>query len=449
MAKGGGIGKLAGKSFLLRVTAAGMTYVFVVIMARIMDVKDFGVVGTIMSGSLFFSVVGCVGQRMALLRFVPLELEKNPGQPPTALIANAFRLALIGNFLVYLILVLAVVIGQQMGKVENASLIAFGLLIVPLTGIIDMQAHLARSYKSLFLAIMPKDILWRLFSLMLVVPVFFVLGEAIPLWVALVALFAVLVILIVGQGIVMQKYLGVPSFIGSMISGREALSDPAWKKSRVPFLVSSVAAQSLTSMDAALVGLFLGPHAAAIYFSANRLALMASFFAQSMNVVFAPEVSGNFHTGKKEEVRATTARATAVVFWPTVVVVAVLFLGGKTILSLLGPAYSEGYQTLSLLVLSSLVNAAVGAPEVILNMCGFEKYTMRVGVVTTTLAVILIYVFSLMYGIEGIAAAVLITTILRKIIMYYLCYVNLGFRTDIYSSMEIILKDRRKGRRIK
>jgi O-antigen/teichoic acid export membrane protein len=63
--------KAAALSLALRLAGAGMTYVFAVVMARIMTLADFGLVSSLMSAAVVISAAASVGQSLAIVRFIP------------------------------------------------------------------------------------------------------------------------------------------------------------------------------------------------------------------------------------------------------------------------------------------------------------------------------------------------------------------------------------------
>ena len=83
-------------TLLLRVSGAALSYVFVIVMARLMTVADFGILGTLMSASLLLSFTASFGQQMALLRFVPPLLAQGLPKAACDIIARAGRLTMAG-----------------------------------------------------------------------------------------------------------------------------------------------------------------------------------------------------------------------------------------------------------------------------------------------------------------------------------------------------------------
>ncbi len=437
-----GLARLAGKSFVLRIIAAGMTYVFVVALARMMTVEDFGVVGTLMSGALLFSVVGCVGQRMALLRFVPPLIEAPDAPIPLSFISRSIRLALSGNVVMYACLVAAAFIGQDIGRVDHAGLITLGLLIVPLTGLIDMQAHLARAYRSIVLAIAPKDILWRLMSLAVISAVFFLRGDVVSLWVVLPVLVGVLLLLIAGQGILMKRWLGVPSLTKAALMRPAEPKDPAWSSTRFPLWITSITAILFTNLDVVMAGVMIGPEAAALYFSANRIAMVPGLFLISYNIVVGPVFSGHFAAGRTEDLKQVSRAASLQVFVPTLVVVAGLFVFAGPILSLFGPEFTQSIPILRWLLLAALVNGVMGPNDLMLNMCGEERRAMRVALLGMCVGGSMVFIGAWTQDPTTLAMCTFAAIAFMRLLSWFMVRRSLHFSADAVTALCMKFKNR-------
>lgn len=429
------LGKLAGKSFTLRIIAAGVTYAFVVALARMMSVQDFGIVGTLMSGALLFSIIGSAGQQMALLRFVPPLIESDSAPVPRSLISRAVRLAATGNTIIYILLIACVFIAQAFGQIDQAVWISFGVLIVPLTGMIDMQSHLARAYKAIALAIIPKDILWRLLSLLLIGSVFFITQSEVPLYIALITLVGVLATLILLQGALIQKRLGVPSIVKLGMFQPNEPRDPNWVAARFPHWVSSVTAVLFTNLDVVAAGVLIGPEAAALYFAANRIALVPSMFSISYNIVVGPIFAGHYAAGRKKEMSQVARAASLQVFVPTFISVVLLMVFTYPVLRLFGPEFTQSASVLRLLLLAALVRSALGPNDLILNMCGEERHAMQAALWGTCIGGALVFWGAWSQDIIWLAIGTCAATTFARVLSWIKMHKSLGFSADVLTAI--------------
>jgi O-antigen/teichoic acid export membrane protein len=437
------LSKLAGKAFVFRMLAALTSYGFVIVMARVMRVEDFGTVGTVISAALLFSVVGSFGQRLALLRFVPPM--RAEGEDIVPLVQRAFRIALYGNGIVFGLLCFGVYGLSAMGRDIAFWPLFMGLLIVPLTGVIDMQAHLARAVRALALALLPKDVLWRFLSGGIIFIIFALTESKVSLTVVFSVLVLVLIFLIAWQGRLMVSRFGLPSLW--MVLRQPVLSyegEAAWRRARAPLWVTSVASVLFSSLDVVAVGLLLGPKQAALYFVANRLGMILNMFQQSIGIVVAPLMAEHASQGEREKLRHVVSSGVLQMVVPGVVVSTVLLLADDAILGLFGVEYLAAKPVLWVLVLGRLLFMSLGAGEQLLTMAGYEKRAMHLSAISLVVGTILIFSGGWVAGAVGVALGAVLGLFLRKLLFWKACHSSLGLAPDVISALVTILTAKRE-----
>ncbi len=422
-------------SFALRMVSAGVTYAFLIALARTTETADFGIIGTIISASLLFSIIASAGQRMALLRFVPGHLEAEDHRATKSSTSASFRLALVGNGLMYLCLAAAAIGAGLIGKLDNAVVIAGGLLIVPLMGIIDMQAHLARAYRLVVLALVPKDILWRSISGTILVTLYFCWGaRPVSLEAALSVLVGTLAGLIAVQGLVMRMRYHIPSaFVAAFGKDREPPGEE-WRKARNPLWIASIVGGAFNNLDVIAVGLLLGPETAAIYFSANRLAMIPLLFLVSQNIALGPNFSMHYASGKLEAVRWNAVKASIYTFLPTLGTAIFIAALAGPILSLFGDDFAASRGPLFILLGASVLATAFGPSNLLLTMCGQEEAAMRISAFSTLVGGIVIFVSTVWQSAEAVAIGVLLAQGLMRGLAWWTARRTLGFAGDVFSA---------------
>jgi len=436
------VGKTAAFALAIKVFAAAVTYGFTVALARMMDVNDFGIVGTLLTAALFLSVCGAFGQRMALLRFVPPLIEQKDAIQIKSQISHSFSLAAKGNLAVYLIALAGIIYAFYGSESHRLSTLALGLLLIPLVAWIDMQAHLARAYKAVALALIPKDVLWRLMTGLIIAVIYFSTNQQpVSLELVVYILIAVLVILIAAQAKLMWARLRIPALsIRTNTAGTQK-----WRQSITPFSISSVGSLAFSNLDVMLVGLMLGAESAAYYFAANRLSQVLSFFLMSYNIVIGPILSEDHAAGRMAKVINTVSLATVQAFVPTAVLALMLYFGAPFFLGLFGPEYSAAAFALQLLVLSGLMNVCMGPGDIVLNMCGYEKTGMHISLFSTIIGVVILIIFCHLGGINGMACGVFLAISIRKILFWAGVYRKMGVRCDIVNSLVHLLKSKQQA----
>lgn len=430
-------------SLVLRIAGAATTYIFVVAMARVMSVPDFGLLGALMSAALLLSVFASVGQQFALLRFVPYFQSSGQHMASKALTARAGLLMLKGNLAVFVALAGAVFLSGQVGWLGRYDAVLIGLLILPLVGVIDFQAALSRSYHHVALAIAPKEILWRLLSLA-VVAIYLLSSGASKISAELVfaILAASLSLLIIFAYLVGTRAYSLPRLVDLVgaEAGDESLVE--WRKARVPFWVSSTSGVAFSNLDVVLAALLIGPEGAALYFAANRIAMAPNFIQQSFLFVVSPNLSQSLANNDLNFTRRIAQKASLEIFVPTLAICMLLGVAGSFILQLFGPAFEHALGPLLILLFSVVAQSALGIAEVALNMCGGERQSMRVGVYTLLIGPLVVSACGLIWGIVGVAVGTTLVMLWRRLWFWHLASTTLGLRLDVFSSLRAYRNDR-------
>ncbi len=230
-------------------------------------------------------------------------------------------------------------------------LAVIGFALIPAIGWIDIQSHFARGFQRLPLSIVPKEILWRGISALLILGIVLMSGRTVldaPGVLAL--LLAVLVLVALVQGALLLRLTGFrPRFRWGC--GHD---EPAeWQATTVPFWITSVSNIFLTNADVMAVALLIGPAEAGIYFAANRLAQLLAFFVISQNIVIGPQLARAWAPGDPAAVAAILRRTSRATTLPTLALGAVMLAGGPWLLGLFGPDFAAAAASLQVLVLAS------------------------------------------------------------------------------------------------
>ncbi|MGJ8584375.1 MAG: lipopolysaccharide biosynthesis protein [Marinosulfonomonas sp.] len=425
-------GKLAtrgGQTLVIKLAAAGMTYVFSIVLARITTPTGFGQVAFFLNTTLLLSVIGAAGQQMALVRYLPALRKAGAFDEMQSLRARAFWLAAAATLATVLIAAICVGVAKSFGQFSGFSwpVLVLGAGLVLAVGLADFQAHLARSLHMVRLSLIPKEVLWRGLVLCCALVLFWATGA----FVSTVLVMSMLVLTLLGvtaaQWIVMRA--GLPD------GRRTGPISQDWRGSVFPFWVTSVSNIFLANADVVIVGIALGPEAAGYYFAANRLAMLLAFFMTSYNVVLAPMLSESWHAGDLAKTRSLIHSAVLRMCLPTLAVAIPLMVFAEQALAFFGPEFAQAAGALRILVLAGVLNAVTGPADIALNMCGREKTAMRVGAVSLVVNAVVLVGATVMWGSSGTALAVLVGTCLRKGLFWAMALSRLGLRTDLLACL--------------
>ncbi|MVO17385.1 oligosaccharide flippase family protein [Rhodobacteraceae bacterium CY05] len=425
-----------------------MTYVFVVFLARFMSVDDFGYIGAVFSASLLLSVFASFGQQQALVRYIPALRNDQNTSGIHAFVAQSLKVVTISNLVMWACLCIGLFAASAANLVDNVSVLALGLLIVPLTAFVDFLAYLVRAHKGVLLAVMPKDILWRLISLAILAVVFFSNGrQDLPLTFVFGVLVAVLALIIVTTALLAPTLYGTPTIYQILKRQTGEFDRSEWSKSNIPFSVTSVASVVFASVDVVIVAILLGPGIAGLYFAANRIAQAPGFFQQSYNVVSGPIFAEHAATGDHDALAVAAQNATAFTFIPTIVTCAILAFFAEPILSLFGPDFVAVRPTLFVLLATALANVFFGQSDLLLTMCKLEKSAMKISLWSTILGVIFIVTGAILADELGAAIGTFVSVVIRKVWFWRVATQQLNIWCDVISTVETVFKKERNSGR--
>ena len=168
-----------------------------------------------------------------------------------------------------------------------------------------------------------------------------------------------------------------------------------------------------------LVAAFLSNEEIALYGSANRLVYLVSVPLLTIVNALIPPIIAELYAQKQiakleRTVRSLATFAGVVAFAVTIVFV----IGGKFILgTIFGSFYTDAWLVLGILAVSQFIGVAGGSCGVTLIMTGHQKSLMKITIISALLAVSTTFLGARLYGMVGIACAMVLTVFAQNILM--------------------------------
>ena len=94
---------------------------------------------------------------------------------------------------------------------------------------------------------------------------------------------------------------------------------------------------------------------------------------------------------------------------------------------LFGDEFASAASLLKILALGQMVNAATGSTGCLLLMTGFEETVRKISFTSSFILIVLLVVFTYLFGVLGSAWAITISTTLQNLMFLYYVKVRLGF----------------------
>jgi O-antigen/teichoic acid export membrane protein len=412
-------------SLVIKMATAGLTYGMYVVLSRLMGVEEYGYFALGLSLATILAIAANYGQQTAILRYWPEET--GAGRPDRALLAlrAGGAVTLIAGVAVTLGLIAAAGAADLVTPAPVLHLYATAALVLPLA-FAEYWSSVLRAQGSVWTALSPRDIYWR-FSVPLLVILLWAAGVTLSGWAALLITAVVLAIcLAIQYGLARAAHYEIaPGFAGL---------GSYWREKRRPsrsFFLGTVLDSAGLNADIILVGLFVAPAAAGIYFNAFRTAGLLTLFMFAITLVVAPMVARHFHAGEMQKAQAITALCAWAGFVFSLAVFIGFLLFGEHLLGLFGPGQEEGKILLILLSVGLLFDAATGPSRIVLMMTGHERAYVRIFGSIIVAGIALQLVVIPVWGLVGAAAVNMGARIAAQLAIAIFAHRRIGLDTSL------------------
>lgn len=382
-----------------KVAGAGLSYLMMVALARMMSQEQYGYFGQGFNLSILLSTVCSLGAPTAVMRYWP-EYQKSGRADMAAGFARAgFEIIAAfsaGAVALAALLSIAAVSQSTLGfRDAPLAITAFASM----TALSDYCAGLLRAQGKVAWAMVPRDVLWRA-----VTPLFtFALTATGFLLDARLALYSCALLLLVfnfAQMVVSRRV-----FETAARDGAQARDWLSWRKRLVPMWLAAMMFACIQQLDVVVVGALVGPTNAGAYFVAQKTASLLGLVMIAGGLIGAPLMSAHFHSGRRQDVQKLCNALSLAIAVTTVAGFVFLVFAGKLLLSVFDPSYATAYDILLILGVGYMVDAMAGPSAYLMQMTSLETPYLKImaGCYAVVLALQLLFVPY--YGGVGAALA--------------------------------------------
>ncbi len=425
--------KKAGIAFVIQAMGVSLGYLLQVILARVMNHEEYGLYIYVLTWATICGVICNLGIPVAVLRFIPQYTIQGDWGRFQGVIRGSSRLTFavsIGMSLLGTVVVLSI---NSYARLENLTVILFGVWTVPLLALENLQGNLFRGGRQMVAAYGPSKVLR---------PLLFMGGVgAMLLWEGsqkLTSLFVFIItivtylILVFSQQVLIQRDL--------LTQGKREkpiYEFRSWLRVSLPLLLITGFVIILYQTDILMIGVLLGPSEVGVYNAATKTSYLALFVYTAIEAIGAPTIASLYTKGDRVQMQKVVTTMAHLVFWPTMVVTLLLIAFGNYILGLFGAEFVAAQWSLTILVLGQLVNAATGPVGYMLDLTDHQDQSARVRCCTAVINLVLNYILIPKFGIVGAAIATAIAVSLDNLVIYFLVVKYIGFHASIFSSLTL------------
>jgi len=192
-----------------------------------------------------------------------------------------------------------------------------------------------------------------------------------------------------------------------------------------PMALSAIAYFIMQSIDIIILTIYEGFESIAYYSVAVKLATATALALMSVNIVIAPKIAEIYSTNDFNKLNKLINDSARIIFIISVPILIILFIFSDFVLSLFGENYVLAREALLLLLAGQFFSSLCGPGAIYLNMTGKQKKLNTILILGLVINIILNLVLIPIYGIEGAAAATLISMIFWNSLI-----VTVIYRTD-------------------
>lgn len=423
----------AAKVLFLRVGGAALSFLFSVLVSRLLGAEGAGLYFLAFSVMMFTSVLGRLGLDGTILRYIAIHASVGKWGP----VRGAFRKIMLVMGAATATLGVLLALGSELmaqyvfGKPELAGpLFWMGLAVIPLSHT-RLLSQALKGLNKVATAEAVGTLVQPLFGLMLIYPLVALLGVngATLAYCGSSAVAA-------GLGYLLWSRTARRWQVSPEAPGNRELVDSA-----MPLWLSTTVNQAVVPWaPVALLGLWAATSDVGIFGAANRLANLIAVFLIGVNSVLAPQFAKLQATGRGQDIGPLARQFALVVTAAAMPVFLVLIFAGQWVMGFFGTSFREGGTVLAILAVGQLSSTLCGSVRMVLLITGNEKGLRNASFTSLIVLLALSVLLIPPYGALGAALASAGGTIVTNALPVYFVWKKMGIMT--VPGLGLLFRDR-------
>lgn len=389
----------------MKVAGTVLWLLYTVLLARLLPADDYGLVMYAITILMIAGPLTCFGLNSAMLRYGSVYWHHSRPGTLRALLSEArwviLLTALVGAAVIPLVFQTALGIGDGVGW-RTIAIVAVGL---PLYGAMDLHRETLRALDRVIVGFLGFNVLRSL------VPGVAAAVLAAFGWLSVdTALAAFVGGLVVIAALDAHRITTVMGTAGAAPApDRADRSD--WYRIARPMVVAEALGYWMARGDILLVGALLDLRAAAIYLTAQRLAVLVTFVVDAVRLTLEPMIARRFADGDRAGMQELMARGSLASCASGLPIALAIVAAGWLLLGLYGPEFQSGWTVLAILTAGQISTVLAGPVSAVLRMTGLERPLTVVLVAGAAGQSIAVPLGILAGGLEGAAVAAALVTV--------------------------------------
>ena len=386
------------RTFLIKITAMGITIIISVLLARLLGVEGYGIYAYVLSWVNLLSIFAVFGIDRLLIRETAVHTNianwgyvrgvLNWGNWLSLCIATTLALSAAG---------IAWLLENESNRVVVQSL-WIALILLPFMAVTALRRATLQGLHKVALGQIPDDIVRPVvYALLLIITFLFFKESVIPQYVVAFNVFAYVSAFIAGIYILL---INLPEEVKSAIPQYDSKT---WLKAAM--VLSFLGAIHIINRE--IRTLMLGHigtiEDVGIYTVALRGADLIVLPINVINAIIASKFAGLYAAKDMAGLQSLLTRSTQVILAITIPCAAVLIGFSDLILGIFGESFLAGQKTLTILCIGSVLSCAMGSAGLLLTMTGYEALAARAIMYSLIANILLNLLLIPQWGAEGAA----------------------------------------------
>jgi O-antigen/teichoic acid export membrane protein len=414
-------------SLVVKVTSAGLSYLMLVAFARMLPAEDYGYFGVMTNVAIVVSTICMLGLPLGAMRFWPAHMERKEPELAKGFVQSSQKLLAwvsVGLLFIALALTWTGLSTRFFGFTSGALLVAVFATLLALS---EFLSSLLRAQNLTAWALVPRDILWRVFAPFAAGAVLYFSGLASGQIAILCCVVVLGVLTLVQFGIAWRATQRIVGNIAARTNWQ------SWRGPLIPLAGASVLFAMVQQLDVVVVGSLLGPIEAGSYFAAQKTASLMGLVMIAGGMVAAPLMSAAFQGGRIMELQRICKFLSVAIAGVTLCGFGLLAIIGDRLLALFDPAYVSQYGLLMVLALGYAIDALAGPTAYLMQMTKLESAYLKIMAMSYFVVLALQLALVPHYGAVAAAAATTIGYVIWNVTAIFLLRREVGVDSSLFS----------------
>lgn len=184
-----------------------------------------------------------------------------------------------------------------------------------------------------------------------------------------------------------------------------------WMSAAIPLMFLEGMRTIHHQTDALMLGAMQGPEAVGVYSVLSKGVMLVVFILGAVDTALSPLIAKLYTLGDINKLQKIVTKSSRTVFIVSSLITLIFIFFGHWFLLLFGQEFVEGRTALNILCIGKMLGALTTSSTFLLTMTGHERHVMVSAIASSSLNLVLNFLFIPKWGIEGAALATTVSNV--------------------------------------